>query len=78
MLARRFPYSSGPSVVPGDLADSGTSREAQKKRPTLASGPFLKGSGDVLLSHVENDAVPSALKGFTAVFGMGTGGSPSP
>ena len=42
------------------------------------SGLFLEGSGDVLLSHVENDAVPSALKGFTAVFGMGTGGSPSP
>lgn len=34
-----------------------------------------KKSGNDLLSHQK--AVPSALKGLTSVFGMGTGGSPS-
>ena len=33
--------------------------------------------GDVLLSHTVTHAVPSALKGLTSVFGMGTGVSPS-
>ncbi len=30
-------------------------------------------SGDFLLSHIGNDAVPSAPRGLTSVFGMGTG-----
>jgi hypothetical protein len=34
--------------------------------------------GNVLLSHTVTRAVPSALKGLTSVFGMGTGVSPSP
>jgi hypothetical protein len=34
--------------------------------------------GDDLLSHALARAVPSALRGLTAVFGMGTGVSPSP
>ena len=34
--------------------------------------------GNVLLSHTVAHAVPSALKGLTSVFGMGTGVSPSP
>jgi hypothetical protein len=34
--------------------------------------------GNVLLSHTVAHAVPSALKGLTSVFGMGTGISPSP
>ncbi len=33
-------------------------------------------SGDDLLSRAVTSQVPSALKGLTAVFGMGTGGSP--
>ncbi len=32
--------------------------------------------GNDLLSHLVPQAVPSALKGFTSVFGMGTGVSP--
>src|SRR5450432_2876049 len=42
---------------------------------------FLGGSlgdfepGDFLLSHTLARAVPSGLRGLTAVFGMGTGGS---
>ena len=34
--------------------------------------------GDDLLSHAPTRAVPSARRGLTAVFGMGTGVSPSP
>jgi hypothetical protein len=33
-------------------------------------------SGDDLLSHIVANAVPSALEGLTAVFGMGTGVTP--
>ena len=33
--------------------------------------------GNVLLSHTVTHAVPSALKGLTSVFGMGTGVTPS-
>ena len=33
--------------------------------------------GDFLLSHTLAHAVPSGLRGLTAVFGMGTGGTPS-
>ena len=35
-------------------------------------------SGSHLLSRAVSSQVPSALKGLTSVFGMGTGGSPSP
>ena len=35
-------------------------------------------SGDVLLSRAVSSQVPSALRGLTSVFGMGTGGSLSP
>jgi hypothetical protein len=52
------------------------------------SPPFLTGFrprsrgvninlGNVLLSHTVTHAVPSALKGLTSVFGMGTGVAPS-
>ena len=34
-------------------------------------------SGDDLLSRTVTSQVPSALKGLTSVFGMGTGGTPS-
>ena len=35
-------------------------------------------SGGDLLSRAVSSQVPSALKGLTSVFGMGTGGTPSP
>jgi hypothetical protein len=34
-------------------------------------------AGDDLRSHTLSRAVPSALRGLTSVFGMGTGGSPA-
>ena len=38
---------------------------------------YLESGGD-LLSRAVSSQVPSALKGLTSVFGMGTGGTPSP
>ena len=50
-----------------------------KKEPTpLGVSSFFMESGNVLLSQVVSNQVPSALKGLTSVFGMGTGGSLSP
>ena len=49
-----------------------------KKGPPLG-GPFpeMMSPGNVLLSHAVAHAVPSALRGLTTVFGMGTGVAPS-
>ena len=47
-----------------------------KKPPAFASGFFMESGGD-LLSRTVTSQVPSALKGLTSVFGMGTGGTPS-
>ena len=56
-----------------------TFRLYEKKRPTHSGRSFLfMESGNVLLSQVVSNQVPSALKGLTSVFGMGTGGSLSP
>ncbi len=44
----------------------------QKKRH-LPMSCFLYVPGNVLLSHTATRAVPSAMKGLTSVFGMGTG-----
>jgi hypothetical protein len=38
---------------------------------------FESKAGDGLLSHRLSPAVPSALQGLTAVFGMGTGVTPA-
>jgi hypothetical protein len=50
--------------------------KAQKKEP-LALRKECQGlsveAGDVVLSHPVSRAVPSALRGLTTVFGMGTG-----
>ena len=48
------------------------------KKEHLISQMLLMESGDVLLSRAVSSQVPSALKGLTSVFGMGTGGTPSP
>ncbi len=51
--------------------------EHKKKRQYLTISSLLV-TGDDLLSRVVSNQVPSALKGLTSVFGMRTGGSPSP
>ena len=46
----------------------------RKARLDFETGFYLKyKSGDFLLSHTGNSAVPSAPRGLTSVFGMGTG-----
>ena len=51
----------------------------KRKDPPFRAGLFFfMESGNVLLSQVVSNQVPSALKGLTSVFGMGTGGSLSP
>ena len=51
---------------------------SKKKRTDPLESVLFMGSGSVLLSRAVSSQVPSALKGLTSVFGMGTGGSPSP
>src|SRR6185312_13282586 len=55
-----------------------TKKLAQKEKAIQIS---LNGlcfyAGDDLRSHTLSRAVPSALRGLTSVFGMGTGGSPA-
>ena len=46
---------------------------SKKPAPYLRDGLFYKIPGGDLLSHTVTHAVPSALRGLTPVFGMGTG-----
>ena len=47
-----------------------------KKESLRKNGGFRKVSGDDLLSHPVTRAVPSALRGLTTEFGMGSGDPP--
>ena len=52
--------------------------QPHKKQNRLRKlSPFVFNPGDDLLSHTVASAVPSALRGLTTVFGMGTGVTPS-
>ena len=51
--------------------DSGLQKKTAAKNAAVSN----KNPGVDLLSHTVSRAVPSALKGLTTVFGMGTGGS---
>ncbi len=53
-------------------------KQPKRRKPRLCLGLLLLESGNVLLSRAVSSQVPSALKGLTSVFGMGTGGSLSP
>ena len=63
---------------PGDDPGIKQSRAPQKKTPHIRGVLSFVESGNVLLSRPVSRQVPSALKGLTSVFGMGTGGSLSP
>ena len=76
-----------PRAAPPSEPTSGLSRRAlqepfaalgaqQKEGAPLSKSPLNGIPGSVLLSHKVTQAVPSALEGLTAVFGMGTGVSP--
>ena len=56
-----------------DFLISGSKR---KRLPTFLLIAFIYAGND-LRSHTLSRAVPSALRGLTSVFGMGTGGSPA-
>jgi hypothetical protein len=47
-----------------------------KGHAALATWPLFN-AGNYLLSHTLSRAVPSAQRGLTSVFGMGTGGTPA-
>ena len=71
-----------PSLVPlpdSSLPLSLRPKTTKKEKPEdLSSKLLYLDSGNVLLSRAVSSQVPSALKGLTSVFGMGTGGTPSP
>ena len=55
-----------------------TVSRGQRNKPSHTAELISLESGNVLLSRPVSRQVPSALKGLTSVFGMGTGGSLSP
>ncbi len=66
-------------TVAGGSAAAGGRGVSGKKKPRIfpGAGLFLLIPGGDLLSHIVTHAVPSALRDFTSVFGMGTGVTPS-
>jgi non-ribosomal peptide synthetase component E (peptide arylation enzyme) len=62
-------------MIPGKSMGVGSARK--KARQQKANGLFLLDPGGDLLSHTAARAVPSAQRGLTSVFGMGTGVTPS-
>ena len=80
--------SAGARVAGSEHAASARSRasarpltvaESQRLRRRAArGGPRVEKTGGVLLSQALAGQVPSALRGLTALFGMGRGVSPSP
>src|SRR4029077_12773698 len=49
----------------------------KRKRPSRFLSMAFIYAGNYLLSHTLSRAVPSAQRGLTSVFGMGTGGTPA-
>ncbi len=47
--------------------------EMYKKKTSKDVLFYIIYPGNVLLSHIATHAVPSAIRGLTSVFGMGTG-----
>jgi hypothetical protein len=62
----------------GDGPKSVTQSFRNTKGPAAVAAGLKKNSGGVLLSHTEIRAVPSALRGLTTEFGMGSGMTLSP
>src|SRR5947209_4131330 len=60
-------------VARGDVRPRRKKSAAHRARRSLRKSP-----GGVLLSHTLSGAVPSALEGLTALFGMGRGVAPPP
>jgi hypothetical protein len=63
---------------PGHLTSPLLTRIADNDDEPPEGGSFVEKTGGVLLSQALAGQVPSALRGLTALFGMGRGVSPSP
>ena len=78
-LRRLDPDRSRPRVGGvwlGETRGGGSPPERRKGTPRsdeLVGSPLEEEAGGDVLSHRVSPAVPSALRGLTAVFGMGTG-----
>jgi hypothetical protein len=60
-----------------DLLPAVDSLAHERKRPRSFLNVAFIYAGNYLLSHTLSRAVPSAQRGLTSVFGMGTGGTPA-
>ena len=61
----------------GVIATIEVAADGIPQKNSALSGVYIVESGGDLLSRTVTSQVPSALKGLTSVFGMGTGGTPS-
>ena len=66
------------SHSPGDGPGAILCQVPKQETPHIHGVFLVLESGNVLLSRAVSSQVPSALKGLTSVFGMGTGGTLSP
>jgi hypothetical protein len=74
---RGAPSAARPRCASGDARSRSRVLNALEPRPPRRLGLEVK-TGGVLLSQALAGQVPSALRGLTALFGMGRGVSPSP
>ena len=63
------------SIVAEPLQADRALNAVDAEKPTGEGGLFVDYAGDHLISHTLTRAVPSAQRGLTSVFGMGTGGT---
>ena len=77
LTKRRRQHAPGPPIHWSVHADFSTVQRNSylrtQKSPATFSGAFQYYAGDYLISHTLTRAVPSARRGLTSVFGMGTG-----
>ena len=74
---RRFALNNPKNHFPSEYSASAASARLEQQKKSTPCGVLLESGGD-LLSRAVSSQVPSALKVLTSVFGMGTGGTPSP
>src|SRR3979409_1869793 len=67
----------GKSRARATAADRSVRSTLKRKRPSRFLSMAFIYAGNYLLSHTLSRAVPSAQRGLTSVFGMGTGGTPA-
>ncbi len=78
MLRRGSPRSARGVAVAGDTSTGHRRDENDDERHPMGGARHQSKSGGVLLSQGISPQVPSALRGLTSVFGMGTGVTLSP